>query len=96
MRSWGLRGGIGNAFLTLFHVLPLSLGGLGWLRKRILYAISRVRAQFGRPRIASETHFVRYFTCSRSVWVASNNFGNAFCTLFHAFALSLGGHEWLI
>ena len=59
-----------------------------------MYAISLVRAQFWCPRIASESHFERYFTCSRSVWVAPNSFGNAFCMLFHVFAPSLGANRF--
>ena len=85
----------GNAFLTLFHAFTLMWAGSEQLRKRIFNAISRVHAHFGWLRIASETHFWRYFTRSRSCWVALNSFGDAFLTLFHAFTLMLGGSEQL-
>ena len=42
---------------------------------------------------ASETHFCCYLQCFRSFWVASNNFGNAFFTLFAMLPLILGGFD---
>ena len=79
---WEPRKSSQNAHFYAICVTLAHFWQFRMLRTRILYAISRVRAQFGWPRIASETHFVRYLLNARLVWVALHRFGSAFLTLF--------------
>ena len=55
-------------FDTLFQVRSPLWDSLGWFRNRVLYAIARALPTLGWLEMASESCFIRYFTCARQPW----------------------------